>query len=357
MQRRTTARLRRQRARQGASLALRTTIQGLAQIGKLPAFTWLGLTAMLILAGGGWLGASARLVYGAAAASNRPIALGRASPPKAVPDVLRWDDPSDRTSYAVRLVESRTQIPGAFAFALPSGDAIQGTVPLQAQADGTSIQQANSASGTCTNGILVTAQLKSPAAIPYPISKVNNTPKTYGSPVVFALTARIGPQGLAAYAGMSYASASDTAGVSRVCGAGPFDFQMLAGCTALVCTDPLSTAGPSVGKHNDAVVHASAANTADGWKAVYALSAQSVKGQYSDSGFANAVMAQQRSKGKITHISPIASSPAIQYDAAGQAYFSVTQSVTVDRDGTTTTQQIASYFVLEGGQWLFWFSA
>ncbi|HEV2236821.1 MAG TPA: hypothetical protein VGR57_09210 [Ktedonobacterales bacterium] len=177
------------------------------------------------------------------------------------------------------------------------------------------------------------------------------------TPVVFALTTRIGPQGLVAYVGLAYASAEDAIGIKRVCGPVSFTYQVLAGCTAQTCTDPLATAGPDVGKHNSAVTHASAANTKDSWNAVYAISSQSVKAQYTETDFANALIAQQKAKGKITRISPITTPPVVQYDAAGQAYFAVTQTVTLDRNGATTSRQVTSFYVLEGGEWHFWFSA
>lgn len=360
---RSTSRIRRQRTLHRTRMALPRAsllpaMRRCAHVGGPPAVRWVAMALMLLVGFGVWLGAAAGLAHGAAEASDRPIALGRASPPGRVPDVVRWEDPVDQTSYAVRLNAAGPHKAGELLFTLPNGDEIQGTVPLQAQPDGTSTQQANSALGLCTSGSLATVQLKASAAsVTHVVKSSGAAGKSYVSPVVFALTARIGPQGLVAYAGLSYASAEDAAGVSRVCSPGSFDFQVLAGCTAQACTDPLATAGPTVGKHNDAVVHASAANTVESWKAVYALSAQSVKGQYSDIGFANALIAQQKAKGKITHISPIASPPAVQYDAAGQAYFGVTQAVTVDRNGTITTQHVTSYYVLEGGQWHFWFSA
>ncbi|HEX9411966.1 MAG TPA: hypothetical protein VF916_00550 [Ktedonobacterales bacterium] len=362
MTRRSSSRTRRQRTLQQSRTALRResllpAMRRFAHVGGLPAFPWVAATLMLLVGCGAWLSA-AGLAHGVAEASDRPLAFGRASPPSHVPDVVHWEDPAHQTAYAVRLNTAEAHLAGEFLFTLPNGDEIRGTVPLQLQPDGIPMQQANSTLGSCTSGALATVRLKSSAAAVTHVDQISGAAgRTYVSSVVFALTARIGAQGLVAFAGLSYAGAEDAAGVSRVCSPGSFDYQMQAGCTALACTDPLATAGPTVGKHNDAVMHASMANNVDGWKAVYAMSAQSVKGQYSDVGFANALMAQQTAKGKITHISPIASPPAVQYDAAGQAYFTATQDVTVDRNGTTTTQHVTAYYVLESGLWHFWFSA
>jgi hypothetical protein len=255
------------------------------------------------------------------------------------------------------VTESGTHAAGELTFSLPTGDQIRGTVPLQAQADGMSTQQASGPSGACVAGILAPANPQAPASGSLTVTSRGGEGKPLTVPVFFALTTRIGPQGLVAYAALGYASANDAAGVKRICGSGSIAYQMLAGCTALVCTDPLATASPDAGKHYNAVVHASTANTKDSWKAVYAISSQSVKAQYSADDFANALMAQQKARGKITRISPITSAPQVQYDAAGQAYFAVTQTMTLDRNGTTKTQQVTSYYVLEGGEWHFWFSA
>jgi hypothetical protein len=323
---------------------------------------------LLLLAGVGLgTGMRAPLVHAEAGARTQHASVGRASPPDRAPNTGHWSDPQQQTAYTLRLQETTHSVPGQFVFLLPNGGQVRGFVPLRLQPDNTTTQQASSSQGQCAQGVLAVTRLNPSqiAGLTTPISPAalaaSSAGLGYATPIVFSLTSRIGQYGLVAYAGLSYAAADDAAGVSRVCGstagAASLDYQMASGCTADACTDPLATAGPAVGKHDGAIVHAAGANTTDAWREVYNLSARSVTGQYTDSDFAAIMTAQTGSKGRITQISPITSAPAIQFDAAGQAYYSVTQTVTLDRNGTTSTQQITSYYLLEGGAWLFWFSA
>jgi hypothetical protein len=318
-----------------------------------------GVPALLLLLGvGALVGAPAPLAQTAHAAPDAHVVSVRASPPQE-PEVGRWVDPSDATAYVLRLRTAGPHPAGEFTFLLPNGDQLHGIAPLVAQPDGTSAQQASSSLGACAGGSLATPALNASQASPagIPPEKGRGGPKTYAVPVVYALQSRVGPSGLVAYAGLSYALASDSGGVATVCGGEPPTYQMASGCTSSTCTDVLATAGPTAGKHDDAVVQAAHANTVAGWEAVYQLTSRTLTGQYDDVAFANAMIAQVNSRGRITAISPIAGGPTVQFDSAGQAYFEVSQTVTLDHNGTTTTQTVTSYYVLEGGAWMFWFSA
>lgn len=358
---------RRQRARRAESLfalprqALRRAYSRVA--GRPWLLVSIPMLIILLAGASAWLGMRSPLVYAAPGALTAHPSVGRASPPDKTPNIAHWTDPQQQTAFSLQLRESGHTLPGRFVFLLPNGNQVRGYAPLQLQPDGSYIQQASTSGQPCALGALALTRLNASqiSGLTPPVPFIAAGPIAVGpgytTPVVYALTTRIDQYGLVAFAGLSYVASDDKIGVARVCSPAAFDYEMAAGCTVDVCTDPLATAGPTVGNHNGAVLHAVRANTADAWQGVYKFSARSVTGQYTDSEFASIMLAQTASQGKITQISPITSAPAIQYDAAGQAYFSVSQTVTLDHDGTTTTQQITSYYLLEGGAWLFWFSA
>jgi hypothetical protein len=353
--RQSSQRARRQQAQARAHHARPLPALGrLARIVTSSRSAWAALALLAIVSLSAWAGLGLPHARGATLTRTAPL---RALAPKTIPAVLHWVDATNQTAYTVRVNETGTHAAGELTFSLPTGDQIRGIVPLQAQPDGTSTQQTSGPSGACATGILALVNPQTSANGTLTVTSRIGEGRSLAVPVFFALTTRIGPQGLVAYAALGYAGVNDAVGVKRICGSGTIAYQVLAGCTAQACTDPLATASPDAGKHYGAVVHASAANTRDSWKAVYATSSQSVKAQYSADDFANALMAQQQARGKITRISPITSAPQVQYDAAGQAYFAVTQTVTLDRNGSTKSEQITAYYVLEGGEWHFWFSA
>jgi hypothetical protein len=310
----------------------------------------------LIVLGAALVGDRAVLAPAASAAPARVSTLVRAIAPGQLPPVARWVDPTDQTAYALLLSAQDRRQPGQFVFDLPSGNQLSGYVPLTQQPDGSYVQQSSSAAGACVTGQLTLAQPK-PGQIPVPSPKTAPTsPVPAPSAVVLHLQARLDPHALVVYVGISYAAQSDSQGVNRVCTQAPVDYQVLSGCTFTNCTAPLDTAVPRASKHGSAVITATRTGASGDWQAVYNLTAHDLTGQYDANSFAAALNEQVSRKGHITSISPISSPPTVQYDAAGQAYFEVTQTVTLERNGTTTTQQVTSYYLLEGGQWLFWFS-
>src|SRR5260370_31407360 len=152
MTQRSSSRIRRQRSLRQTRTALRResllpAMRRFAHVGALPAFPWVAMTLMLLVGCGAWLSA-AGLAHGVAEASDQPLALGRASPPSHVPDVVHWEDPAHQTAYAVRLNTAEAHLAGEFLFTLPNGDEIRGTAPLQPHRDGIPIQQPNTTPGS-----------------------------------------------------------------------------------------------------------------------------------------------------------------------------------------------------------------
>jgi hypothetical protein len=56
-----------------------------------------------------------------------------------------------------------------------------------------------------------------------------------------------------------------------------------------------------------------------------------------------------RKGGTIILISSPSTAPVIQYTPQGQAYFAVPQIITLVHSGTTRTESLTSYFILENG--------
>lgn len=273
--------------------------------------------------------------------------LARAQPPAALPAVGRWVDPAHGTAYTVRLQGdvAPTAIaavgrPGTFTFATPQGEQIQGFAGLARQPDNAITQ--GPPSGTpaqCGKGVIVT--------------------DAGAAAVVFTLRARFDQYALVAYATIAYALSSDQQGFAAVClgdGTPPFTYVMASGCTPDTCTDPLAAAGPAVTGYDTAVV-AAAQRGGAAWNAVYALTARTITGQYTREQFAAALDKQAGTAGRLRAISEPEAPPEVVFDAAGQAYFAVAQTVTTQLNGATTDHRVTTYYLLEGGQWLFWFTA
>jgi hypothetical protein len=135
---------------------------------------------------------------------------------------------------------------------------------------------------------------------------------------------------------------------------------MQSGCDPSgVCIDPVATASVALPKYENQLV---AANNAPSpsqatWQPVYDSSSSVIRGQYSNGQFADAMAHAIEKAGKITVITPVAETIAVQTSATGQTYFIAHSAVTFSRNGQTSTRTIASYYLLEGGQWRFWFSA
>ena len=356
--RRTSLALRRRQARRTANGAttglsghLRLLLEWLGRRRGAAGAHWAVIAVAALLAAAG-LVASRPATTQAQARQGQPLApaahtLARAQPPAALPAVGRWTDTAHGTAYTVRLqgdvaptAVAAVGRPGTFTFATPKGEQIQGFAGLARQPDNSITQ--GPPSGTpaqCGKGVIVT--------------------DAGATAVVFTLRARFDQYALVAYATIAYALANDQQGFTAVClgdGTPPFTYVMASGCTPDTCTDPLAEAGPAVTSYDTAVVTA-AQHGGGAWDAVYTLTARTIAGQYTRAQFAATLDQQAGTAGRIRAISEPTSPPEVVFDAAGQAYFTVTQTVTTQLNGATTDHRVTTYYLLEGGQWLFWFTA
>ena len=288
----------------------------------------------------------------ATGASQRHVAL-RVSPPASFPPVARWLDVKDGTAYTVRLTAGVTFGLAArggflFTFTTPAGDQLAAGLPIAKQPDGSFSQSTPlDAAGapTCAQGAL------------------GMSAKGGGvESVVYTLTARFDQYALVAYAHLVYAPSSDKAGASAVCsnqtGQGSEQaLDMFSGCTATDCVSPVDTAGPAVTAFESSVVSAAKQHTAQSWAQVYPGVSRVMSAQYSGDRFGAAIEGQVKQQGRITSITPAGTEPQVQFDTAGEAYFTVTDTVTLDKgSGNVTSVTVTSYYLLESGQWVFWFS-
>ena len=293
-----------------------------------------------ILLGGAAPGAQA------VAASHGPSAYGLGRQRASVPRSLaRWIDPSDRTTFILTLQEVPGKMPGGFTFALPNGDEIR-ALKFESSLFGLARELAQvspdapfDAQATfCGSGMLVAANPQAPIA---------------EQGVVVALALHVGQGGLLAYAGLSYALPSELG--FNVCQLPP-QYEMKAGCVSLTSCSSLLAPAQALGQYDQAVVSAAQSGN---WSTVYTLTGQVVTAQYSAPAFAAMMNQQVQRVGRITAIAPITpvgGSYAIQFDAAGQAYFIASALVTLDHNGTTSTMPITTYYLLEDGIWKLWFS-
>ncbi|HEX9036713.1 MAG TPA: hypothetical protein VF808_06935 [Ktedonobacterales bacterium] len=298
----------------------------------------------------------ARLGGALASGSGLRHAALRVSPPASFPSVARWVDVKDGTSYTVRLQSPSGAINGLearsgflFTFTTPTGDQLAAGLPITKAADGSFAQSTPlDAQGapTCAEGSLRLSANGGGA-----------------EPVVYTLVARFDQYALVAYAHLVYALADDKAGIVAVCsnstaqGSTEQALDMFSGCTASDCVSPVDTAGPAVTAFESSVVSAARRGTAQAWQQVYPGVSRVMSAQYSSERFGAVIAGQTQRQGRITSITPANTSPQVQFDAAGQAYFTVTDAVALDKGGgNTTTVTVTSYYLLESGQWVFWFS-
>jgi hypothetical protein len=285
--------------------------------------------------------------------NHHQVAL-RVSPPSSLPPLARWIDVNHGTSYTLALQAGRSANLAAtggyrFTFTTPTGDQLVAALPIAKLADGTYTQSSpvNTTTGTltCREGVLLMSKGGGGA-----------------QPILYTLVSHFDQYAMVAYAHLVYASAGDKLGSAGVCSGqtglgGEQALDMLSGCTATDCTSPVDTAGPTVTGFESSVVGAAKRGSPPSWKQTYAGSSRVITAQYDSDRFGTLIEQQAQKKGRITSITPSNSSPQIQFDAAGQAYFTVTDSVELDKGGgQTSTVTVTSYYLLESGQWVFWFS-
>jgi hypothetical protein len=296
---------------------------------------WLGIVTLVLGAGALLVTSGPRLGIPRARAAAAPhVYTGRAKLSSSGPFARHWTDLGHGTTLAITIATGDVK-PGSltFAFGLPDGNSLVGPVAFT----GDSSTQPPTSTGSMTNCF-------TSAALP---------PDT----IYYFLQVRLGQSALAAYAQVYYVLPTSP-DASVFCDAhqrvGAFA-ELDAGCTITDCgPSPLDTAAPAVATFDDNLVKAAGGGD---WTAVYQLSSESVTGQYMPDEFAAAMKQQESQVGTITAISPLTAAPTIQLDPTGQAYFAVTQTVTLDKGGNTSTRDVTSYYILEEGRWRFWFSA
>lgn len=297
----------------------------------------------------------ARLGSAAGTGLSQQRVVLRVSPPSGLPPVARWIDVNHGTSYTLdlRANASRGAAVAAdgyrFTFTTPSGDQLAASLPIAKLADGSYTQSTpvNSATGalTCLQGILR-------------LSK--NSGGAQG--VVYTLMTHFDQYAMVAYAHLVYAPTRDKPGSVGVCsgqtGQGSEQaLDMLSGCTVSGCTSPVDTAGPTVAAFESSVVGSAKQGSSQSWKHIYAGTSRVMTAQYGSDRFGTLIEQQAQKKGRIKSITPSSAIPQVQFDAAGQAYFTVTDSVRLDKGGgNTSVVTVTSYYLLESGQWVFWFS-
>ena len=269
--------------------------------------------------------------------------------PADLPAVGHWVDTTDNTAYQVQLKPNSDHV-SSFTFSTPLGQQVVGTLPLVVLSDGTLGQGVGLATGA--PGLPSTA---------LPRCLKGNLQGDTPLPILYTFLAHISSDGLAAFATLSYASVQDGVGTSNLCQQGQgttgvTTYQLAVGCTLGTCTELASLTGPSVAKHDSALLTAERNGSDSNWRPVYQMTSRQVTAQYSLADFAALLNRQVKTVGKITSISTPPANPSVQFTPEGQAYFSVQQTVTYQHDGSSHSKTLTSYYDLEDGAWLFWFT-
>lgn len=286
--------------------------------------------------------------------------IGRATPPDALPPLARWQDIADGTTYALHVTGGSAGFVARggnlFTFTTPTGDQIAGLVPLVKLADQSYTQTTSKDPATlsgCVGGSLLAGRQTSAPNGPTGASATQS--------VAIGLQAHFDQYLLVAYVHILYAPTSDQKAVTAVCqgqagASGVTSLEMAAGCAAAGCGAPLDDAMTAPPSYEQAMVQAMKQRGVEGWSRVWALTSRVVTAQYSKADFA-ALMNQLSDKvGTITAITPASGPPSVRFDSGGQAYYTVVESVTYSHGGKSTTTKLTSYYLLEGGAWMFWFS-
>ena len=303
-----------------------------------------------------------------------------------LPTMSRWVDPTRRTALTLHGYNAGSPVFIAdqngklalnsqdgtqqfiFALTLPDGGQIVGVALAQSGPSGQLLLSTNSYIYDPTTGQLT----PTPAAN----SSICDAGELIGaggrSPIEYALRARFSPDGLSAYAELAYAPLggrifSAQVGPSAAAGGAcqgnaslaaiPGAVVLQSGCPALApdgsttgdCVDALGIAPQSVTTFDQAVA-------AQNWSQVYKLCAPDITGQYTEAQLATILGGHSTEVGRIPASSVPSNAPHIQFTVGGEAFFAVDQQATLAQNGSTASRSISSYYLFEGGQWLFWFS-
>jgi hypothetical protein len=266
--------------------------------------------------------------------------------PNGLPNVARWQDEAQKTALSIRVPQRRQQMGSAsstgfsaavgntFSFTLPSGDQIVGEAFLSKQDNG------DFATGGCRVARLVASKPQQ---------------------VVAQLNARFDASALVAFAQIGFVDAStvtDPAELAALCKRATNFFTMQSGCDPSgACVDPVATASVTLPRYENQLVAANKAPSSSAWQQVYDSSSSVIRGEYSSAQFADAMAHAIKKVGKITAITPIPETMVVQTAPTGESYFIAHSDVTFSLNGQTSTRRVTSYYLLESGQWRFWFSA
>jgi hypothetical protein len=271
--------------------------------------------------------------HGSAAANVTRQVVG----PSGVPDVARWQDEAQRTAFSIHLTVSKEPPGNAYSFTLPSGDQIVGAVFLRSHTNG------GFEGLSCQPARLVGAKPRQ---------------------VVAELTTLFDAHALVAFAQIRVAEipAFDSVEVATLCKLATNTYTMQSGCDPSgACVDPVATASVAAPRYENQLIAAnndpSKVRSPATWQPVYDASSSVIRGQYSGAQFADAMARAIEKVGKITAIAPIPETVVVQTAPTGESYFIAHSNVTFSLNGKSSTRTVASYYLLEGGQWRFWFSA
>jgi hypothetical protein len=282
--------------------------------------------------------------HGSAAANLTRRVVG----PDGVPDVARWQDEAHKTAFSIRLRASAAApaagsasttgfsaaIGNTYSFTLPSGEQIVGEVFLSKLPNG------DYSAGGCQVARLVSSRPQQ---------------------VVAALNSHFDAHALVAFAQIGFVVVStvvDPTQIAALCKKGANSVIMQSGCDPSgACIDPVAMAATAAPHYENQLLGANQAPSSAAWQQVYDSSSSVIRGQYSSGQFADAMARAIEKVGKITAITPIPETLSVRTSATGQSYFIAHSAVTLSLKGQTSTSTIASYYLLEGGEWRFWFSA
>ncbi len=294
----------------------------------------------------------------AAQGSLARIAL---APPN-VPDVGNWQDAADQTAFSIRIhgetAPARGKVAvqqvGQYSFTLPTGEQILGVARLTTQPNGDFIATSGTQASFASVGTTLCQRAQLAGDKPGDVAAI--------------LGARFDAHALVAYAQLQYlplvlnldGAIANIDEVNAFC-AGKSNvptYVMAAGCDASGnCQDPTTTASQDVSQYENQLLVASKDPSPATWGPVYNASSSIARGQYTEAQFADAMTNSLKKVGAITAITPDGNPIQVQVASTGQAYFVVHDKVTFSLNGKTTTRDVASYYLLESGQWRFWFSA
>jgi hypothetical protein len=268
------------------------------------------------------------------------------------PDVARWQDESQKTAFSIRLrAPAAASVKGSanqtgqtgfsaaigntYSFTLPSGDQVVGEVFPTRQPNG------DFDVAGCQVARLVTRRPQQ---------------------VVATLSSHFDAHALVAFAQLGFVVAASVDGSSQLAAlckkATGNTFTMQSGCDPSgVCVDPVATASVALPHYENQLIAANKAPSPASWQQVYDSSSGVIRGQYSSGQFADAMARAIEKVGKITAIAPVPETIVVQTSSTGQSYFIAHSDVTFSLKGQSSTRRITSYYLLEGGQWRFWFSA